>query len=89
MIKAQSEKSTNVKKRQRERRGRQRERDRGRTRAMGEQRRRDIRTDTVQQTESYGDIWRILEAVMNRFGFFYRSARVSLMAKQGLVNTFL
>lgn len=37
--------------------------------------------DTVQQTESYGDIWRIHEAVMNLFSFFYRSARVSLMAK--------
>lgn len=41
----------------------------------------DIRRDTVQQTESYGDIWRIHEAVMNLFGFFYGSARVSLMAK--------
>lgn len=48
---------------------------------MDEVRRGDIRTDTVQQTESYGDIWRIHEAVMNLFGFFYRSARVSLMAK--------
>ena len=50
-------------------------------RGMDEVRRGDIRTDTVQQTESYGDIWRIHEAVMNLFGFFYRSARVSLMAK--------
>lgn len=48
---------------------------------MDEVRRGDIRTDTVQQTESYRDIWRIHEAVMNLFGFFYRSARVSLMAK--------
>lgn len=43
----------------------------------------DIRTDTVQQTGSYEDIWRIHEAVMNLFGFFYRSARVSLMDKVG------
>lgn len=57
--------------------GRQSETERG----MDEVRRGDIRTDTVQQTESYGDIWRIHEAVMNLFGFFYRSARVSLMAK--------
>lgn len=48
---------------------------------MDEERRGDIRTATVQQTESYGDIWRIHEAVMNLFSFFYRSARVSLMAK--------
>ncbi len=52
----------------------------GTERGMDEVRRGDIRTDTVQQTESYGDIWRIHEAVMNLFGFFYRSTRVSLMA---------
>lgn len=48
-----------------------------------EVRRVDIRTDTVQQMGSYEDIWRIHEAVMNLFGFFYRSARVSLMDKVG------
>lgn len=48
---------------------------------MNEQRRGDIWTDTVQQTESYGNIWRIHEALMNLFGFFYRSTQVSLMAK--------
>lgn len=46
-------------------------------------RRVDIRTDTVQQMGSYEDIWRIHEAVMNLFGFFYRSARVSLMDEVG------
>lgn len=49
-------------------------RDRARQRQrMDGVRRGDIRKDTVQQTESYGDIWRIHEAVMNLFSFFYRS----------------
>lgn len=48
---------------------------------MDDDRRADIRSATVQRTQSYGDIWRRHEAVMNLFGFFYRGARVSLMAK--------
>lgn len=55
----------------------------GRQRGIYEVRGADIWTDTVQQTESYEDIWRIHEAVMNLFDFFYRSARVSLMDKVG------
>ncbi len=73
--KAEHKEGTDKEKNKRD--GRQSEAGRG----MDEVRRRDIRTDTVQQTESYGDIWRIHEAVMNLFGFFYRSTRVSLMAK--------
>lgn len=75
--KTEHKEGTDTNKRKKKRYGRRSETERG----MDEVRRGDIRTDTVQQTESYGDIWRIHEAVMNLFGFFYRSARVSLMAK--------
>lgn len=57
--------------------------DRARQRGIYEVRGADIWTDTVQQTGSYEDIWRIHEAVMNLFDFVYRSARVSLMDKVG------
>lgn len=57
--------------------------DRARQRGIYEVRGADIWTDTVQQTGSYEDIWRIHEAVMNLFDFFYRSAGVSLMDKVG------
>lgn len=50
---------------------------------MYEVRRVDIWTDTVQQTGNWEDIWRIHQAVMKLFGFFYKTTRVSLMDKVG------
>lgn len=38
---------------------------------------------TVQQTGSWEDIWRIHQAVMKLFGFFYKTTQVSLMDKVG------
>lgn len=48
---------------------------------MYEVRRVDIWTDTVQQTGNWEDIWRIHQAVMKLFGFFYKTTQVSLMDK--------
>lgn len=50
---------------------------------MNEVRRGDIWTDTVQQTRSWEDIWRIHQAVTKLFGFFYKTTQVSLMDKVG------
>lgn len=46
-------------------------------------RRVDIWTDTVQQTRNWEDIWRIHQAVMKLFGFFYKTTQVSLMDQVG------
>lgn len=46
-----------------------------------EETRGGIRTAALQQMESYGEIWKIHEAVINLFCSVYRITQVSLMAE--------